>query len=294
MTQVGDILRRVGALPPLPDTALKLMQVINDPQSTVEDIVEAIRYDQAVTGELLRLCNSAHFGLSRKVTSLNDAMLFLGTAKVLQLVMSVHTSGLLSKEQIGYGLEPGMLWKHSVGVALACSHLSVRLKLSDTGLVFTAGLLHDVGKVVLNEYVADEFAEIVHLVTEDDLSFLEAEHQVLGFSHEEIGGKIAESWQLPETIIQCIRHHHGPSTLDPIDPLVDTVYVADSICLMCGIGLGQDGLSYRADPTVTKRLDLVERDLEVIGSEVLTDLENVEQMFADGSKAGLQEQPVSR
>ena len=286
MISAQDIVDRVGSLPPLPSTALKLMNAINDPQSTVDDIVDAIRYDQAVTAEVLRICNSAYFGLSRKVTSLNDAMLLLGTVKVLQLVMSVHTSTTLAREQEGYGLEPGALWKHSVAVAMASSGLAQQMKLPNGSLVFTAGLLHDIGKVVLNECVADSFAEIVRRVTEERLSFVEAEQQVLGFSHQEVGGMIARQWELPEAIERCIRFHHDPRELDPPDPFVDTVYLADCICMLFGVGLGEDGLYYRADQEVMVRHGLHEQNLEVVGAQMMTDLRRIEQLFTDAGSKG--------
>lgn len=282
MNSVKDIIDCVSSIQPLPDTALKLMNVMSDPRSTLDNIVDTIKYDQAVTGQVLKLCNSSFFGLSRKVTSLNDAMLCLGTVKVLQLVMSVHTNNMLSSENRGYGLEPGVLWKHSVAVALASSLFAQRIRLPDVSLVFTAGLLHDIGKVILNEYVAEEFAEIVRLVADDNLSFVEAEQKVLGFSHEEVGGLIAEKWKLPPAIVRCIRFHHVPSSLDPPDALVDTVYLANCVCLMLGIGLGEDGLCYRADPAVLGRRGLCESDLEMIGAQTVIDLQRVETLF-DGA-----------
>lgn len=286
MNAVRDILRRVGKLPPLPDTAVKLMNVINDPQSTVEDIVEAIRYDQVVTAEVLRLCNSAFLGMSRAISSLNEAMICLGTVKVLQLVMSVHTNSMLSQQQVGYGLPPGALWRHSVAVALASSTVAQRIKLPNINLVFTAGLLHDIGKVVLNEYVAADFLEIVRRVREEHQSFAEAEHGVLGYDHQEVGAKIAEMWKLPEPIVQCVRFHHDPSKPEQPSPLVDAVYLANCICLLLGVGLGEDGLCYRADEQVMQRHGLHEGDLEVAGAQMLTDLKRVEQLFeaTDGSR----------
>jgi putative nucleotidyltransferase with HDIG domain len=262
------------------------MNVLSDPLSSVDDIVEAIRYDQAVTGEVLRLCNSAFFGLSRKVTSLNDALICLGTTKVLQLVMSVHANSMLSKKQIGYGLEPGILWKHSVAVALASSAVADFVKLPNVNLVFTAGLLHDIGKVVLNDFVAEKFAEICRLVAVDRLTFIEAEHRVLGFSHEEIGAKLGESWQLPDPIIRCIRYHHSPGKLSPPEPLVDVVYLGNVVCLLLGIGVGEDGLSTRADERVMERYSLGEQDLETIGIRTMTELQGVEALFTDVSYRG--------
>lgn len=283
MKTMEDILECVGSLPPLPGTALKLINVIGDPTSTVDDLVEVVKYDQVVTGQVLKLCNSAFFGLSRKITSLNDAMLCLGTVKVLQMVMSVHTNSLLSKEQSGYGLDPGVLWKHSVAVALASSLFAQRVKLPNVNLVFTAGLLHDIGKVVLNEHVGEKFAEIVQRVNDDQVSFTEAEIEVLGYSHEQIGGMIAENWKLPDTIVRCVRYHHSPGKLDPPDPLVDVVYLANCICLLLGVGLGSDGLNHRADHDVMERHGLHEQDLELIGAQMLTDLKQVEQLYADGA-----------
>lgn len=283
MNRADEILKKVGTLPPLPGTAIKLMNIINDPRSTLDDIVNTIKYDQAVTGQVLRLCNSAYFGLSRTVTSLNDAMLCLGTIKLLQLVMSVHANGLLSRKQIGYGLERGMLWKHSVAVALASSAVAQHIGNTEVNLVFTAGLLHDIGKVVLNEYVAEEFREIVRRVNQEHLSFVEAEVRVLGLSHQDMGARIAESWQLPEAIVYSIQYHHNPVDLVPHNPYVDIVYLANCICLLLGIGLGEDGLYYRADQAVMQRHGIREVDLEMIGAHTLSELKRVEQLFADSS-----------
>lgn len=283
MTRVDEILARVGDLPPLPGTAVRLMNVINDPRSTVDDIVGVIKFDQAVTGQVLRHCNSAHFGLARSVTSLADAMVLLGTVKVLQLVMSVHSNALLSKEQEGYGLPPGVLGRHSVGVALGSAAFAQKLKLPNGSLAFTAGLLHDIGKVVLNRYVAEGFAEIIRRTTRGHVTFAEAEHEVLGFSHQEIGALVAERWQLPEAIINCIRYHHEPSALEPPDSLVDAVYLADSVCLLLGVGVGEDGLQYRADQAVMERHGLQESDLEAVGVAIMADLKGVEQVFTESS-----------
>ncbi len=283
MNAAKDIIECVGSIQPLPDTALKLMNVMSDPKSKLEDIVSAIKYDQAVTSEVLKLCNSAFFGLSREVTSLEDALKCLGTAKVLQMVMSIHTNNMLAREQKGYGLDPGILWKHSVAVALASSQFAQKLRLADTNLAFTAGLLHDIGKVILNEHVAEEFVEIVRLVTDEQMAFVEAERQVLGFSHEEVGAMIAEKWKLPVPIVQCIRYHHTPSELEPLSPLVDAIYLANTVCLLLGIGIGADGLCSRADPSVLERHGLRESDLEIIGVQVVVELRRVQSMFGDTS-----------
>ncbi|HNQ23849.1 MAG TPA: HDOD domain-containing protein [Phycisphaerae bacterium] len=293
MIKASEILERAQALPPLPGTAVRLMQVINDPRSTVDQIVEVIKFDQAVTGQVLRICNSAYFGLARKVTSLSDAMVLLGTMKVLQLVMSVHAKVLLAKEQTGYGLAPGILGKHSMAVAIASAAFGQRFNLPNVNLAFTAGLLHDIGKVVLNQYVGEEFAEIIRRVTQRRVTFAEAEQEVLGFSHEQIGAMVAERWELPEPIVRCIRYHHTPAALDPPDALVDAVYLANSVCLLLGIGIGEDGLHYRADQQVMDRHGLHEANLEETGLATLADVRRVEEVFTREAAATTAAEPVA-
>ncbi len=279
-SMVDQIVERVGTLPHLPDTLLRLVNIVSDPDSTLREIVEVIRYDQALTAEVLRLCNSAYFGLARRVESVDDAVCLLGTVKVFQLVMAAHARAMLNRPQAGYGLSAGVLWQHSVGVAVAAQHVARLLGLSQTGLLFTAGLLHDTGKIVLNEFVSKEYAEIARRVAEDRLAFCEAETEVLGYAHPEVGARLAERWSLPESIVRCIRYHHEPDALPEPDAIVDAIYLADSICLIFGIGTGDDGLSYRARPSVLARHNLVESDMEHVGAESLIELRSVRALFA--------------
>jgi len=281
VSRIDTILAQIAEIQPLPATVLRLISVINDPTSTVNEIVEVVKYDQAITGQILRICNSAYFGLAREIQSLNEAIRYLGTIRVLQLVMAVHTSALLSRRQPGYELAPGVLWRHSVAVALASAAFAERLSIQkQASVAFTAGLLHDVGKVVLSEHVAADFRRIVDRVTHDRITFLEAENDVLGMTHCEVGARVAVSWQLPDQITRSIALHHGPSRSDANDPVLDAVYLANSVCQMMGIGLGSDGLAYRADATVLERHGLAESDLELIGAQTVLDLRSVEESLS--------------
>jgi len=281
---LDEIIRGVERLPRLPDTALALVNVVSDPASSIAQIVDTIRYDQAVTADVLRLCNSAYFGLARRVESVDDAIRLLGTAKVLQLVMSAHVRSVLCQPQIGYGLRLDALWEHSVAVALGCRNFARRFGLRTLGLAFTLGLLHDVGKVILNEYVEEAYLEIVRRVTEEQLSFVDAEQQVLGFTHAEVGARLGEVWSLPPALIDGIRYHHYPAQRPVPDPLVDSVHLADVTCVLLGVGGGLvDGLAYRAHPTVLERHALGERELEAIGAEIVVEMKTVRRLFTGGS-----------
>lgn len=278
-TQLDQVLERVEGLPRLDDTTSRLINVINDPSSSMADIVDTIRYDTSLTTELLKRCNSAYFGLERKITSIDDAARFLGTAKLMHLVMAAHSHSLFSPPQSGYGLPPGALWVHSVGVAIGSATLAERLKLPDRGILFTAGLLHDVGKIILNELVGEVYAQIIELVRDRRFTFTDAERELLGYTHAEVGGIVAERWNLPDPIVLAVRYHHEPAAVNPPNPIVDVVHLADVACLLLGIGGGDDGQMYRADTEVIARYGLHEHDIEMIGAGVVAELKSVREVF---------------
>ena len=276
---LDEIVQRVQTLPRLPDTIVHLTHVVGDPRSSLPQIVGVIRYDPVLTAELLRMCNSAYYGVAREVESLDDAVRLLGTTKVFQLAMAAYTRAMLAAPQEGYGLPAGALWTHSVTVALAGRLVAQRMNGPQLGLLFTAGLLHDCGKVVLNEFVRAEYAEIVRRVAEDRLSFCDVERQVLGYTHAEVGARVAEAWKLPASIVDCIRYHHEPEQNTPPSAVVDAVHLADSVGLMLGVGAGDDGLAYRASAVALARHGLTAADLENIGAETVGELRSVQALF---------------
>lgn len=277
--QLEAIVERADALPKLPDTTLQLIRVVNNPDSTIDQIVDIIRYDQTVTTELLRLCNSAYFGLSRTITSIDDAVRYVGTAKLMQLVMAAHTQALMRPEQTGYGLPPGALWNHAIAVAVGSRMIAHNTAVGNEGTLFTIGLLHDVGKIVLNENIGAEYNRIVRMVNEARITFLESERRLLGITHPEVGELVARRWKLPDPIPNCIRYHHEPSALPQPDPLVDIVHLADAACLMMGIGGGDDSPMYVVDAGSLERVGLKERDIESLGASIVAEVKSIRKMF---------------
>lgn len=277
---IEKLLARVEALPRLPESALRVMAVLRDPEAPMARIVEAVRFDQTMTTELLRLCNSAHYARSRKVASVDQAIVVLGARRVMQLVLTAHTRSLLAAEQHGYGLGPGALWRHSIAVASACDHLGAQMPAERRGALFTAGLLHDMGKIVLNEAMSRHYGAIAARVARERIPFSQAERDVLGFTHAQLGAALARCWGLPEPIVRCIHYHHEPAAAGEPDPLVDRVHVADVACLLMGIGGGDDGTRYRADPLALRRIGLSAADLERLGMHAALAVKQVQAAYA--------------
>lgn len=267
-------------MPALPAAAMKLVKLVHDPDHDVREIVQALQYDPACTSAVLRLCNSAAMGMSREATSLMQAVVLLGNRRLAALVVTAQFRGYLVAEQDGYDLRIGGLRRHAIGTALAAESLTEKVGFQERGTLFAAALLHDIGKLALDRFVGEAYEDIDRKVREENLSFSEAEERILDADHAEVGAMLAEHWGLSETIVRAIRMHHRPDELDPPDPIVDLIHVADNLCLMLGMGggLGADGLNYRFCHAVRDRvpLTLPELELELAGTEVVIKVKEIE------------------
>ena len=264
MTDIKTIIQKIANLKPMPQVAQKVMSIAQDPQSSMADLSEVIVYDQALTANLLRVCNSAHFALPREVESVQQAIVYLGMDQVVDLVLMSGGAANLKGKQEGYDLEEGDLWKYSVSSALIARELAERGRIENSHLIFTAALVKDIGKVILNQYVADSYEKINLLVSKHAFSFKEAEKAVIGIDHAELGSMVAKKWNFSKKMVDIIRFHHSPG--ESKETLLETsiVHLADMLCMMMGIGVGSDGLSYRFDNDVAERLNFSERDLQEV------------------------------
>ncbi|MBN1868908.1 HDOD domain-containing protein [Candidatus Sumerlaeota bacterium] len=256
MISVEELKRIVQEIPPLPDIALRLIKMCQDASVAPRDIVEVIKHDPSITVKVLRLCNSTFYGLPRRITSLQEAMVYVGTDALVNFVLAGCLSTIYQKENRGYGLEEGQLWRHAVGCAICSQQVALKVDESLAGAAFTAGLLHDIGKIVMSSFVADEFLMLLDLVEREGISFLEGESRLLGYTHAEAGAEIAENWSLPEELVEAIRYHHEPQKAESFKKTVYCAYLGNILCVSLGIGVGHDGLATRFDPAITESLGL--------------------------------------
>lgn len=269
---------QLHSFPAMPATVSRVLSLLRDPRVGAGEVERAIRYDPGLTANTLKLANSAYFGYSQKLASVRSAVVRLGWKRVYHLVIASCVNGVMSRPVRGYDLEAGELWRHGLAVSIAAEKLAEKLRLKAPEEAITAALLHDVGKLVLGEFVDTDFSEI-EAAAARGVSFEAAEREVLGVDHAEIGARILERWLLPPVLVEVVRWHHNPDGIDNPSVILDVVHVADVLCLMLGIGTGREGLGYRPSERALSRLDLKTAHLEKVGSEILQDLEEVCQML---------------
>jgi len=280
MTNLNDIIERIDLLAPIPAIASQIMTKSQDPGSSLSEIAELIANDPALTANLLKICNSAYFGLPRKVESVKDAVTYVGLDQIVELVLVNGLANNFSKGLEGYGLGEGELWHHAVTSAYVAKSLAQRYGVSQNKhLIYTAALLKDIGKLILGRFVAFSSEKINILVHSQGYSFNDAEKNVIGMNHEELGAMVAEKWSFSEKLIYIMRHHHLTDESARQDLETTLIYLADIICMMMGICTGTDGLSYRFYSDVLKRINVSEKDLQGIIAETSENQQKIEQLL---------------
>jgi len=272
------IFSQVQNFPSMSGAAAKLLALLDDPDTTPGQIEEVVRYEPSLTANILKLSNSAYFGLPTKVGSVKQAIILLGWKRVTQVVMTSCVSALMAKPIVGYELPAGELWRHSIGVSIAAEMLVKELKLQSAHEVYTAALLHDLGKLILGSFVKSELS-VIEAKAADGIAFDEAERLVLGMDHAEVGAEILKSWSLPAEVIEIVRWHHDPGRAVKPTVGIDIVHVANVLCLTMGIGIGREGLRVELSPMVTARLGLKPAVLEIVASQTLQWVDELRDMF---------------
>ncbi len=280
MSRIDEILNIANHLPPFPKVALQVMKMIDDPEVKAKDLAEVIQYDSAITANLLKTCNAAYFGLTRKVSSLDDALIVVGQDVLKDIIIACSSSRFYKGGAgDGYQLEQGELWKHSVATAIMAKLLAKHFNNVAPDTAFTVGLLHDIGKRFLSSFVADDFARIVELAYGGGLSFAEAEKEVLGVTHAELGSMIMEKWEFDEALALAVKQHHDPDALDKGE-LTALLAIANTQVITMGVGVGADGLTGKLHGEGLKRYGISSSDLEHYLVELFIEMERAEEMFS--------------
>lgn len=251
----NKILNAVDNLPPMPQVMHKAREIIEDSNSSFKDLEKLIVMDQSFAVKILKIANSSYYGRIKKVSSIQDAAVVIGMKNLSELVTLACASSLLNKSLRGYDLPAQSLWRHSIGVAIGSKIIAGKKYPSLVNDAFTAGLIHDAGKLILDEHVYERKDQFQDFMSDNQQTFLDAEKEILGFEHAEIAAKVCEKWNFPKSINVAIRYHHQPSSLWG-NKLAYIVHVADQITAW--IGMDIDGIS----------VEISDKSLEVVGIQV--------------------------
>jgi putative nucleotidyltransferase with HDIG domain len=214
---------------PIPQIAIKIMKMVQDNRRSFRDMAKEIRQDQVLSARVIRLCRSALFGMKQGVDSIDRALVVLGEKRFLQLVVSASAEDFYPLNGDGYSLCKGGLYKHALGMAVIGEALANFTWKAPSDIAYTAGLLHDIGKVVLDQYVARASGLFYRRTQMEGMNATAAEKDLFGVTHNEVGGRLAERWTLPEVLTDVILHHHHPEQATVHPELVHLIYLADLI-----------------------------------------------------------------
>lgn len=205
------ILGAVDNLAPMPQIMHKAREILNDADSSLKDLADLIETDQALAVKVLRLSNSAYYSRLEKVASVQEAAVVLGLKTLGEMLTVACTHKALGRSLKGYDLAADALWRHSLSVAIGSRIIANRKTPHLANEAFSAGLIHDAGKLILDEYVLERKEAFDKFLAESDTTFLVAEKKILGFDHAEIAAKVCEKWNFPKTISIPVRYHHNPA-----------------------------------------------------------------------------------
>jgi putative nucleotidyltransferase with HDIG domain len=258
------ILAKTASLPGMPDIVGRLYKKINDPNSSAADIESVIRTDPSLTTNLLRMANSAFFGLPRKVHDIQYAITLLGSKRVFEAATGSSFINIVPKKLLGYEIDARTYWLHSVAVAILTEQLAKDLRIRPPNLAFIAGLLHDIGKLAIGSFLAAESERVNQQLRQRTLTFVNVEREILGTDHTELGAALVERWNLPVEFVWSTRWHHDPNgTPKEADQvLVDLIHVADGLAHEMGYGADIGELQRELVPDAGERLHARVKHLE--------------------------------
>jgi putative nucleotidyltransferase with HDIG domain len=237
-----EIKAAVEKLQPIPQVALKILRLLNDEWCDIKTISKEIRQDQVIVAKMLKLCNSSMFAGNIQIDSLDNAILLLGHSLLIKTIVSASVESYFNQSDSGYSLCKGGLYHHAIGTAIITEKIAAITGKASPSTAYTAGLLHDIGMVVLDQYITSISPLFYRALQKEKSDMLEVEKAILGVNHCEVGKELAAMWNLPVSLADSISYHHFPEEARHAPELPHLVYLADLIMSRFHSGLGIERL----------------------------------------------------
>ena len=268
--RIESTINNIAALPTMPEVATKILNMVNDPEVSFKAVAEELAKDQSMTTNVLKLCNSAYFSKGKEITSIERAIVTLGIKELTNIVMVIAAKPILDKYVIGYDLGKGELWKQGLLVGILSKQIALLKNRKDIAdVVFTGGIIHNVGKTVIAIFVQNTYNDILEEVRKNNITFTKKEKNVMGYSHQEISEKILEKWNFPAVLRAIVRYYAEPENAPAeFKTEVSIVHITHSIGIMAGIGIGSDGLYHQLSKLAIDNLKMDNQELEELFTKI--------------------------
>jgi putative nucleotidyltransferase with HDIG domain len=239
----ADLQQAIESIQPIPQVALKVLRIIEDGSYDIAKVAEEVKKDQVISARTIQLCNSAIFTKRHEVVSLDHALVFLGQELFIKLVISAAVQSYYNQSGDGYSLCKGGLYHHAIGTAMIAEKIAAKTGKAVPGTAYTAGLLHDIGKVVLDQYITGAYPMFYREFQDRQSEMIDVETRILGMDHTCVGELLARKWSLPASLTDAIRFHHQPAETRNKDALTTIVYLADLLMSRFYTGLELERMS---------------------------------------------------
>jgi putative nucleotidyltransferase with HDIG domain len=275
---LNEVARRVRDISSLPTVALRVMEVTNDANTPTGELKAVLEGDVSLSARVLRLVNSSAYGLRQRVTTLQAAIAYLGFRQIRNLAMAASISEVFKKDELIGSYSRPALWKHLVSVGICARMVAMRRSLEDFEDVFLAGLLHDIGIILVDQYDHANFRRMASALR-SDLCLGEAEQEALGYSHMELGARVGAQWRFPELVTSAIRyHHHAVAPSNQNCQAIRCVQVANALCTFRNIS--SVGLSLVKPPVdAINGLNLLRPDIEALLADMDEEFQQQSMLF---------------
>ena len=281
------LLKKIESLPTLPIVVTRIMQLVENPKTAAVEISKVVSLDPALTVKILKIVNSAYYGFPKQITTITHAIMILGFEDVKNIALGVSVFDIF-KTKTAKGVVEEFdriaFWQHSIGVGACTKLLAKKLRYKNPEEAFICGILHDIGKIILDQYFHEEFMQIIGIAKNENLLFVNAEKKVTDIEHPEIGRIVAKKWGLPQTIIDSIAFHHNPSLSEGHALLVSLVHASDVFCRIQKIGNGGDALVPQLQKAAWDNLKLQPTDLAKLYEELHEEVKKAD-TFMEFTKA---------
>jgi putative nucleotidyltransferase with HDIG domain len=236
--QIHRIVSVTGDLPPVPHVAARVMELVERDDTSVRELQQAVASDQALAATILRTANSVFYSFDQKISTLSHAIVILGFRAVQSMAVAAASRSLFAKRGGRFGPRERLLWEHSFGCAMACRQIARIVGFEKEETAFLAGLLHDVGRAVLNQVVPHVYARVFEIAERERRPFVDVEREQLGFDHGHVGALVAQKWSFPRDLVDAIARHHAPEARTAPGRLSAILAAADEIVSRLAAGSG--------------------------------------------------------